>query len=77
MGRIVEILDALKIIKSKAMRRIKDNTSTREKYITTPKIFADYRHFTKDSYGNQVIDKTYNCDEEIEKQIKLLENNNI
>ncbi len=77
VGRIVEILDALEIIKSKAMKRIKDSTSTREKYITTPKVFADYRHFTKDSYGNQVIDQTYDCNKEIEKQIELLENNNI
>ena len=25
-------------------------------FTTTPKIFADYRYFTKDSNGNQIID---------------------
>lgn len=72
IGRIIKILEALKIIKCKPMKREKYIKNGKEKYLTTPKVFADYRHFTKDSYGNQILDVEYNAEAEIEKQITSL-----
>lgn len=44
-------------------------------FLTTPKVFADYRHFIKDEKGNQIIDIDYNYKSEIQKQLELLDNN--
>lgn len=77
IGRIVDILDVLKIIKCQPMKReqyIKDGD---KKFLTTPKIFADYRHFVHDEYGDQRIDENYDPCEEIKKQMELLENNHM
>ena len=44
-----------------------------EKFITTSKVFADYRRYKKN--GNcHVIDRDYDYKDEISRQIKLLEN---
>ena len=40
-----------------------------------PKVFADYRHYSKDNNGNQKIDTDYDYTKEIQKQIEILENN--
>ena len=58
------------------MKREKYIKDGKEKYTTTPKVFADYRHFIHDEHG-QRIDKEYCPDKEIKKQIELLENNKI
>ena len=44
-------------------------------FLTTPKVFADYRHFIKDEKGNQKIDTNYDCMNEIQKQLDILETN--
>lgn len=72
VGRIVDILDALKIIKCQPMKREQYIKDGKTKYHTTPKIFANYRHFIRGKYGNQKIDEQYDPDVEIKKQIKIL-----
>ena len=74
ISRAIDILEALKIIKCQPMKREKYIKNEKTKYRTTPKIFADYRHFKKDDYGNQVIDHEYNVDVEIQKQIDYMGN---
>ena len=73
IGRIVDILDALEIIKYQPMKREQYIKDGKKKYLTTPKVFADYRHFTRDEYGNQILDREYSYEEEISKQIEILE----
>ena len=41
-------------------------------FLTTPKVFADYRHFMKDQYGNIVIDQKYDYLSEIQRQMIIL-----
>lgn len=72
--RIVEILDVMNIIKfaeCKRGRYKKDDGSFG--FITTSKIFADYRKFKKDNNGNVFLDNEYNYKSEIEKQIAILQ----
>ena len=73
--RIITILDKLNIVKYKEMKR--NRYLDGEKNIcfsTTPKVFADYKVYTKDDYGNHVIDQAYSWKNEMEAQIKFLEN---
>lgn len=76
IGRIVNILDALKIIKCHPLKRklYKDKNGN-ENFKTTPKIFVDYRRFIKIDGEKPIIDSSYNYEKEIQKQIKILENN--
>ena len=76
IGRIVDILEELKIVKCQPMKREKHIKDGKEKYTTTPKVFADYRHFITDEHG-QRIDNKYDPCEEIKKQIEILENNKL
>lgn len=76
IGRIVDILEELKIIKCQPMKREKYIKDGKEKYLTTPKVFADYRHFIHDENGQRIDDKYDPC-EEIKKQIEILENNKL
>ena len=72
IGRIVDILEELKIIKCQPMKRgsyIKDGE---KKFLTTPKVFADYRRFIHDEHS-QKIDNKYDPCEEIKKQIQFLD----
>ena len=72
--RIVEILDVMNIIKfaeCKRGRYKKDDGSFG--FITTSKIFTDYRRFKKDSNGNVFLDNEYNYKSEIEKQTIVLQ----
>lgn len=74
IGRIIEILDLLKIIKSKECTRIRFIKSENEfGFCTNVKVFADYRKFIKDKNGNIFTDKDYDCISEIKKQIEILE----
>lgn len=78
IGRIVEILDVMDIIKFHEMKRIRyKNASNEVRFSTTPKIFADYRHFTKNANGVSVPDAKYNYNVEIQKQIELMKKENI
>ena len=77
IGRIVDILEALQIIKCQPMKREKYIKDGKEKYLTTPKVFANYRHFKHDQYGNQILDMEYDVNEEIKKQLQILENLNL
>ena len=76
IGRIVDILEELKIIKCQPMKREKYIKDGKEKNLTTPKVFADYRHFIHDENGQRIDDKYDPC-EEIKKQIEILENNKL
>lgn len=78
VSRIVEILDVMNIIKhheGKRQRYLKSNGTYG--FATAPKIFADYRRYIKDDHGNSVIDKTYDYQKEISKQLTILANNSI
>lgn len=75
IGRIVDILDVLEIVKSVALpRELYIDRNGKERFATTPKVFADYRHFVKDTNGNQRLDSEYDYKIEIEKQIKEMKN---
>lgn len=74
ISRIVEILDIMNIIKfaeCKRGRYKKDDGSYG--FVTTSKIFADYRRFKKDGNGNVFLDNEYNYKSEIEKQMIILQ----
>lgn len=70
--RIVEILDVMNIIKFAECKRERYQKDGEYKFVTTPKIFADYRRFIKDNYNNVVLDNEYNYKSEIEKQLTIL-----
>ena len=71
--RIVEVLDTMNIIKYQECKRERYKDSEgKYGFLTTPKVFADYRHFTKDQYGNVVIDQKYDYLSEIQKQMFIL-----
>lgn len=72
IGRIVDILEELKIVKCQPMKRESYIKDGEKRFLTTPKVFADYRHFTHDEYGQRIDDKYDPC-EEIKKQIQLLD----
>ena len=75
VSKSLEILKALKIINYAAMQRIRhEDKHGSVSFSTTPKIFADYRHFTKDSNWNQIIDSEYDSEVEIQKQIERMKN---
>ena len=72
--RIVEMLDVMDIIKYQEGKRIRyKKEEDKYGFLTTPKIFADYRHFIKNENGNQIIDIDYNFRIEIQKQLEILE----
>lgn len=78
IGRIVEILDAMNIIKYHKMKRTRyKDVNTDIKFSTTPKIFTDYRRYIKDSNGVSVPDTEYDYSAEIIKQIELMRKENI
>lgn len=74
--RIVEMLDVMNIIKYQEGKRIRyKKQDDKYGFLTTPKVFADYRHFTKDKNGNQIIDANFDYKYEIKKQLAILEEN--
>lgn len=70
------MLDVMDIIKYQEGKRIRYKKGE-DKYgfLTTPKVFADYKRFTKDEKGNQILDVNYNFANEIQKQLEILETN--
>lgn len=74
--RIAEILDLMNIIKFQEGKRIRyKKQEAKYGFLTTPKVFADYRHYTKDEKGKQIIDIDYDFRTEIQKQLDILEEN--
>lgn len=72
--RIVEMLDVMDIVKYKEGKRIRYKKKENEYgFLTTPKVFADYKHYVKDKNGNQIIDINYDFKYEIQKQLKILD----
>ena len=41
-------------------------------FLTTPKVFADYRRFKKDQYENIILDQEYDYKSEIQRQMIIL-----
>lgn len=41
-------------------------------FLTTPKVFADYRRFKKDQYENIIFDQKYDYKSEIQRQMIIL-----
>ena len=70
--RIVEILDVMNIVKFSECKRERYPKDGTYKFLTTPKIFADYRKFTKDNNGNVFLDNTYDYQSEIIMQMIIL-----
>lgn len=76
ISRIVEILDVMDIVKYQEVKRIRCNkTDGTYKFITTPKVFADYRKFIKDEHNNSKLDVNYDYKVEIQKQVEILQQN--
>lgn len=74
ISQIVEILDVMNIIKFQEGKRIRyKKEENKYGFLTTPKVFADYRHFVKDEMANQIIDANYDYRHEIQKQLEILE----
>lgn len=71
--RIVEILDVMNIIKFAECKREKYKKDDKTYgFVTTPKIFADYRRFKKDNIGNIILDTEYDYKSEIQRQMMIL-----
>jgi len=76
ISRIVEILNVMNIVKYQEGKRIRyKKQEDKYGFLTTPKVFADYKHYTKDEKGNRIIDIDYDYRTEIQKQLTILENN--
>lgn len=74
ISRIVEMLDVMDIIKFQEGKRIRyKKQDDKYGFLTTPKAFADCRHYVKDENGNQIIDPNYDYKTEIQKQLNILE----
>lgn len=74
ISRIVEMLDVMNIIKFQEGKRIRyKKQDDKYGFLTTPKVFADCRHFVKGENGNQIIDTNYDYKIEIQKQLEILE----
>lgn len=73
ISRIIDILDELNIIRYKEGKRKRyQKKNGTYGYLTAPKIFADYRHISKDEFGKPVEDRNYSYANEIQKQMEIL-----
>lgn len=76
ISRIVEILDVMNIIKYQEGKRIRyEKDDNKYGFLTTPKVFADFKHYKKDEHGNSKLDDKYDYKVEIHKQLDILEKN--
>ena len=67
------MLDVMNIVKCQECKRERYKDSEGEYgFLTTPKVFADYRHFTKDQYSNNIVDPNYDYLSEIQRQMTIL-----
>lgn len=75
IGRTVEILDKMDIMKFQKMQHtMYKDTNGETRFNTTPKVFADYRHFIKTDDGSSIFDIEYDYNIEITNQIKSINN---
>ena len=73
ISRIVEMLNVMNIIKFQEGKRIRyKKQDDKYGFLTTPKVFADYRHFVKDEKGNQILNSNYDDKAEMQKQLDIL-----
>ena len=70
--RIIEILDVMNIVKFAECKRGRYQKDGEYKFVTTSKVFADYRKFKKDGNGNIALDNEYNYKSEIQRQMMIL-----
>ncbi len=76
ISRIVEILDVMNIVKCQESKRIRyKKQDDKYGFLTTPKVFADYKHYVKDEYGNSKVDSNYDYKHEISRQLEILSTN--
>lgn len=75
ISRVVEILDVLNIVKHREGKRFRYQDGDSFGFTGAPKIFADYKRYTKTEDGNFIIDDDYDYKIEIDKQLKLLSMN--
>lgn len=74
--RIVEILDVMNIIKFAECKRERYKTEDgKYGFLTTPKIFVNYRCFKKDDHNNVVLDREYDYEAEIQRQMIIMQQN--
>ena len=62
----------MNIFKFQECKRERYKKDCKYKFLTTPKIFVDYRRFKKDQYNNNIIDQEYDYLTEIQKQLIML-----
>jgi len=73
ISRNVEILDEMNIVKYQEGKRIRyKKQEDKYGFLTTPKVFADYKHYLKDEHGNSILDSNYDYRNEILKQLEIL-----
>lgn len=73
ISRIVEILDVMNIVKYQESKRIRyKKQEDKYGFLTTPKVFVDYKHYVKDEYNNSKLDSNYDYRNEISKQLDIL-----
>lgn len=78
ISRIVEILDVMDIIKFQEGKRSRYKKNPSEYgFITSPKVFADYKRYKRDDHGNTILDESYDYDYEIQKQLEILNQNTL
>lgn len=76
ISRIVKILDVMNIVKYQEGKRIRyKKQDDKYGFLTTPKVFADYKHYVKDERGNSKVDSNYDYRNEISKQLEILKTN--
>lgn len=73
IGRIIEILDAMNIIKYQKLKRIRYKENDLYRFKTTPTVFADFRRYVRDDNANIILDKQYDYRNEISKQIEKMQ----
>ncbi len=76
ISRVVEILDVMNIVKYQESKRIRyKKQEDKYGFLTTPKVFADYKHYVKDEHSNSKVDSNYDYRNEISKQLEILNAN--
>ncbi len=76
ISRVVKILDVMNIVKYQEGKRIRyKKQDDKYGFLTTPKVFADCKHYIKDEHGNSKLDSNYDYRNEISKQLEILSKN--
>ncbi len=78
ISRIVEILDVMNIVKHQEGKRVRyKKQEDKYGFLTTPKVFADYKHYVNDEYNNSKLDSNYDYRNEISKQLKIFNKDSV